>query len=124
MLDSHYDLSVLEILHAKALHKEYEETTGVDTPGEVPRVAIDRGGDGHLLREPVAKIPRRMFADSIRRCPADVLLDLCEAPPAWGSRQLPRRPHVHRGVLAAEGAPPLSPYVYGGDCVNASRGRA
>ena len=81
MLDSHYDLSVLEILHARALQQEYEATTGADTPGEDPRAAIDRGGAAHPPRELVAKIPRRMFADSIRRCPADVLLDVCDAPP-------------------------------------------
>ena len=80
MLNSHYDLSVLKILDARALQKKYEETIGADTPGEDPRAAIDRGGAAHPPRELVAKIPRRMFADSIRRCPADVLVDVCDAP--------------------------------------------
>ena len=81
VFDSHYYLSVLGILDARTLQKKYEEIIGADTPGEEPRAAIDRGGAAYPPRELVAKIPRRMFADPIRRCPADVLLDVCDAPP-------------------------------------------
>ena len=78
MLGTHYDLSVQEILDAMALRKQHEGTTGADTPSEEPQAADDRAAPAPRQ---VAKISRRMFADSVRRCPADVLLDLCDSPP-------------------------------------------
>ena len=68
MLDSHYDLSVLEIFDARILMKEHEATSGADTHGEEPRAADDRGGAAPAPRQ-LAKISRRAFADSVRRCP-------------------------------------------------------
>ena len=49
-------------------------------PAKIRGAAVDRGGAAHQPQELVAKIPRRMFADSIRRCSADALLDVCDAP--------------------------------------------
>ena len=78
--DAHDDVAVLEILDARALHNPYEETAGAGTPGGEARAAVGRAGAALPPHHLVATIPRRMFADSIRRRPAHVLLGVCDAP--------------------------------------------
>ena len=76
------------MLDARALLEQREETT--------ERSADDRGVEAARAR-PLSKMARGMFADSVRRCPADVLLDLCDASPPGASGSF----HIGVAYIAA-----------------------